>query len=124
VLYQSDGNRVAPRAFKHVIGQLQPQFQGYAQHDAQELLNFLLDGLHEDVNRVLHKVLLLQLLSSPRVLSSVLNVAMKLDVISKPLEANLAYHIHLCFSFAMYHTSCCLMFVVRFICMCDIHAIF
>ena len=32
-----------------------PQFLGYAQHDAQELLSFLLDGLHEDLNRVLNK---------------------------------------------------------------------
>jgi len=27
-------------------------FQGYAQHDSAELLNYLLDGLHEDLNRV------------------------------------------------------------------------
>jgi len=32
-----------------------PQFSGYAQHDSQELLAFLLDGLHEDLNRVLKK---------------------------------------------------------------------
>lgn len=29
-----------------------PQFSGYQQHDAQELLTFLLDGLHEDLNRI------------------------------------------------------------------------
>ena len=28
---------------------------GYAQHDSQELLAFLLDGLHEDLNLVLEK---------------------------------------------------------------------
>lgn len=32
-----------------------PQFSGYAQHDSQELVAFLLDGLHEDLNRVLKK---------------------------------------------------------------------
>lgn len=32
-----------------------PAFSGYAQHDSQELLAFLLDGLHEDLNRVLKK---------------------------------------------------------------------
>lgn len=29
-----------------------PQFNGCLQHDSQELLAFLLDGLHEDLNRV------------------------------------------------------------------------
>ena len=32
-----------------------PQFGGTEQHDSQEFLNFLLDGLHEDLNRVLAK---------------------------------------------------------------------
>jgi ubiquitin C-terminal hydrolase len=27
-------------------------FQGYQQHDSHELLAFLLDGVHEDLNRV------------------------------------------------------------------------
>lgn len=27
-------------------------FSGFAQHDSQEFLNFLLDNLHEDLNRV------------------------------------------------------------------------
>jgi ubiquitin carboxyl-terminal hydrolase 8 len=31
------------------------QFRGSDQHDSQEFLSFLLDGLHEDLNRVLHK---------------------------------------------------------------------
>ena len=31
------------------------QFSGSEQHDSQEFLNFLLDGLHEDLNRVLRK---------------------------------------------------------------------
>ena len=30
-------------------------FSGFAQHDAQEYMSFLLDGLHEDVNRVRRK---------------------------------------------------------------------
>ena len=29
-----------------------PRFNGFQQHDSQELLAFLLDGLHEDLNRV------------------------------------------------------------------------
>lgn len=31
------------------------QFAGSEQHDSQEFLNFLLDGLHEDLNRILNK---------------------------------------------------------------------
>ena len=46
---------VAPRAFKQALGEFQPRFSGYQQHDSQELLSFLLDGLHEDLNRVLRK---------------------------------------------------------------------
>lgn len=32
------------------------QFAGSEQHDSQEFLNFLLDGLHEDLNRILNKL--------------------------------------------------------------------
>ena len=46
---------VAPHDLKAVIGSVNPQFRGYRQHDAQELLGFLLDGLHEDLNRVTDK---------------------------------------------------------------------
>ncbi|KAM3692493.1 hypothetical protein ACJW30_08G093200 [Castanea mollissima] len=43
---------VAPRLFKSKLARFAPQFSGYNQHDSQELLAFLLDGLHEDLNRV------------------------------------------------------------------------
>ena len=46
---------VAPRDFKQALGEFQPRFSGYQQHDSSELLSFLLDGLHEDLNRVLKK---------------------------------------------------------------------
>ncbi len=46
---------VSPRAFKQTVGTCAPQFSGYQQHDSQELLAFLLDGLHEDLNRVRQK---------------------------------------------------------------------
>ncbi|ORX68773.1 UCH-domain-containing protein [Linderina pennispora] len=45
----------APRAFKQTIAQWAPQFRGYNQQDAPEFLAFLLDGLHEDLNRILSK---------------------------------------------------------------------
>ena len=37
------------------FGQFAPQFVGYEQHDSQELLMFLLRGLHEDLNLVREK---------------------------------------------------------------------
>ena len=46
---------VSPVAFKAKVAKFAPQFQGYAQQDGQELLAFLLDGLHEDLNRILVK---------------------------------------------------------------------
>ncbi|ERN11918.1 ubiquitin carboxyl-terminal hydrolase 5 [Amborella trichopoda] len=46
---------VAPRPFKAKLARFAPQFSGYNQHDSQELLAFLLDGLHEDLNRVKYK---------------------------------------------------------------------
>ncbi|KAK2999763.1 hypothetical protein RJ639_022746, partial [Escallonia herrerae] len=41
-----------PRTFKLTLAHFAPQFSGFNQHDSQELLAFLLDGLHEDLNRV------------------------------------------------------------------------
>lgn len=52
---QSDVGTVCPKGFKARIAQFAPQFSGYQQHDSQEFLAFLLDGLHEDINRIQHK---------------------------------------------------------------------
>eukprot|EP00804_Cyclotella_cryptica_P031247 CCRYP_011069-RA/>CCRYP_011069-RA protein AED:0.07 eAED:0.07 QI:74/1/1/1/1/1/2/2088/533 len=41
-----------PEDFKTKLEQFAPQFRGYEQQDAHELLAFLLDGIHEDLNRV------------------------------------------------------------------------
>lgn len=46
---------IAPRDFKYTIGRFNSSFSGYQQHDTQELLAFLLDGLHEDLNRIIKK---------------------------------------------------------------------
>ncbi|KAH7513638.1 hypothetical protein FEM48_Zijuj11G0002100 [Ziziphus jujuba var. spinosa] len=51
-LWSSGRTAIAPRAFKGKLARFAPQFIGYNQHDSQELLAFLLDGLHEDLNRV------------------------------------------------------------------------
>lgn len=41
---------VVPKGFRHTIAKLNEQFAGDQQQDAQEYINFLLDGLHEDTN--------------------------------------------------------------------------
>lgn len=48
-------NSYSPREFKQTLQRFAPQFSGYQQHDTQEFVAFLLDGLHEDLNRVLKK---------------------------------------------------------------------
>lgn len=42
-------------SLKSQIQRFAPRFMGYAQQDAQEFLRYLLEGLHEDVNRVIEK---------------------------------------------------------------------
>jgi len=55
-LWARDGTvSVEPGAFKSALAKFAPQFRGYNQQDAQELLEFLLDGLHEDLNSVKEK---------------------------------------------------------------------
>lgn len=43
-----------PNGFKSQLAQAQPMFSGYGQQDSQEFLSFLVDALHEDLNRI-HK---------------------------------------------------------------------
>uniref|UniRef100_A0A4W4HRJ6 Ubiquitin carboxyl-terminal hydrolase n=1 Tax=Electrophorus electricus TaxID=8005 RepID=A0A4W4HRJ6_ELEEL len=54
-MWLSRSSYIAPRTFKTQVGRFAPQFSGYQQQDSQELLAFLLDGLHEDLNRVKKK---------------------------------------------------------------------
>ena len=48
------GNKISysPTTLKRAIAMHASQFAGCAQHDAQEFLAVLLDGLHEDLNRI------------------------------------------------------------------------
>lgn len=43
---------VSPSVLKRAIGKFQPMFVGYEQHDSGQLISYLLDGLHEDLNRI------------------------------------------------------------------------
>ncbi|XP_050395698.1 ubiquitin carboxyl-terminal hydrolase 8 [Patella vulgata] len=46
---------ITPKDLKSTIGKYNPMFAGYEQQDSQELLTFLLDGLHEGLNEVKHR---------------------------------------------------------------------
>ncbi|KAK7088275.1 hypothetical protein V1264_022210 [Littorina saxatilis] len=54
-LWSGTSRAVAPLKLRWTIGKYAPRFNGFQQHDSQELLSFLLDGLHEDLNRVRSK---------------------------------------------------------------------
>ena len=51
-LWEGTFKHLKPDRFKLVIAQCKADFAGTKQQDAQELLIFLLDGLHEDLNKV------------------------------------------------------------------------
>uniref|UniRef100_A0A0K2U5A0 Ubiquitin carboxyl-terminal hydrolase n=1 Tax=Lepeophtheirus salmonis TaxID=72036 RepID=A0A0K2U5A0_LEPSM len=55
LMWSGNYSYIVPRSFKSAVGRFAPQFSGYQQQDSQELLTFLLDGLHEDLNRVKQK---------------------------------------------------------------------
>ena len=44
-----------PKKFRSMLGRVQPDWAGPGQQDAHEVVDFLLDKLHEDLNRVLRK---------------------------------------------------------------------
>nr|CAD7444246.1 unnamed protein product [Timema bartmani] len=54
-LWSGTSTYTVPHHFKLQVGKFAPQFSGYQQQDSQELLTFLLDGLHEDLNRIKKK---------------------------------------------------------------------
>lgn len=56
-LWYDEKDSVAPYFLKSIIAKFKRQFNNQEQQDSQELLNVLLDGLHEDLNRVKQKPL-------------------------------------------------------------------
>jgi ubiquitin C-terminal hydrolase len=54
-LWYKTNSSYSPFQIKRQVGKQNPMFQGMNQHDSQEFVNFLLDSLHEDLNRVISK---------------------------------------------------------------------
>ena len=42
---------ISPMSFKKLLGRLKPEWAGFGQQDSQEVLNYFLDMMHEDLNR-------------------------------------------------------------------------
>ncbi len=51
-IWLGNNSVVRPQAFKNQLERFAPQFRGFRQHDSQEFLAYLLDGIHEDLNRI------------------------------------------------------------------------
>ncbi|XP_060533981.1 ubiquitin carboxyl-terminal hydrolase 32 isoform X2 [Cylas formicarius] len=54
-LWTGSTRSLAPLKLRHCVSKYAPQLSGGGQHDSQELLAWLLDALHEDLNRVASK---------------------------------------------------------------------
>ena len=54
-MWSGDTRTIAPIKLRYTIGKYQACFSSFQQQDSQEFLAFLLDGLHEDLNRVTDK---------------------------------------------------------------------
>ncbi|KAH3758786.1 ubiquitin carboxyl-terminal hydrolase 8 [Pelomyxa schiedti] len=64
-MWSSTSYCATPSSLKDNLGQLSSQFSGYGQQDSHEMLLFLLDGLHEDFNRVKEKPYIETLTGAP-----------------------------------------------------------
>ena len=54
-IYTEGMHSFSPKNFKQTLGKYAPMFSGYGQQDSQEFMSFLIDGLHEDLNRIQKK---------------------------------------------------------------------
>ena len=54
-IWSGNYSALAPRLLKQTVASFAPQFRNSYQHDSQEFCQFLMDGLHEDCNRVTEK---------------------------------------------------------------------
>ncbi|OMJ93584.1 hypothetical protein SteCoe_3422 [Stentor coeruleus] len=51
-MWNGSNHCISPWGVKNAFGKFAMQFFGYNQQDSQEMLGFLIDGLHEDLNRI------------------------------------------------------------------------
>ena len=51
----SGGNAFTPSAIKSAVSRTVSQFSGYGQQDSQEFMRFLIDRMHDELNRVTTK---------------------------------------------------------------------
>ncbi|GAB0091632.1 ubiquitin carboxyl-terminal hydrolase 32 [Sergentomyia squamirostris] len=54
-VWTASARSIAPLKLRFCVTKNAPQFSGGGQHDSQEFLEWLLDALHEDLNRVMEK---------------------------------------------------------------------
>jgi ubiquitin carboxyl-terminal hydrolase 8 len=54
-IWSGEFSALAPRLLKQTVGSFAPQFNNVYQHDSHEFCSFLMDGIHEDLNRVVTK---------------------------------------------------------------------
>ena len=54
-LEASESRSLSPQVFKSTVGKFEPRFAGFQQHDAQEFMSRILEGLGDELNRVLVK---------------------------------------------------------------------
>ncbi|KAI8079963.1 uncharacterized protein BX664DRAFT_303113 [Halteromyces radiatus] len=52
VMWSENYNFISPVTFREALVRFAPQYSGSEQQDSQEFLNFLLDGIHEDLNAI------------------------------------------------------------------------
>ncbi|KAJ3806584.1 ubiquitin carboxyl-terminal hydrolase 4 [Lentinula aff. lateritia] len=52
-IWHGDMPYITPNDFRRTLCSLNVQYIGTSQHDSQEFLSFLLDGIHEDTNRIM-----------------------------------------------------------------------
>ncbi|CAO3601354.1 unnamed protein product [Absidia cylindrospora] len=55
VMWSENYNFISPVTFREALVRFAPQYSGTEQQDSQEFLNFLLDGIHEDLNAIRQK---------------------------------------------------------------------
>ena len=54
-MWVGGNGRTAPWEVKKVVGKRVTKFSGFGQQDSCELINYVLDLLHEDLNRIIKK---------------------------------------------------------------------